>query len=400
MPPVRYAAFRPSSGLIATFVGGAAIGYGYRQYTRSNDGETADSLNPQSFTRYNLVHKQPVSATSSIFTLQHVAAGIGRQQGAQENDNGLGYIWNNCVWSVQVKQPQLQIARSYTPLPPRGIPDESQSGTSEQLPAAGDSAEQLRLLIRAEKNGEVSNYLHNLSPASEVSLRGPFVELQLPLDLREVIFIAGGTGIAPALQVAHILSQRSGARMHIFWNTRHQDECRGGESDAPTAAARSPGRRTASDWDPWSKISRLASFGTTGEQQSTGSGAITIPAGSSKDKNLVVQEIELLKATFRDADKDSLGRQGSLAIEYFVDDSNRFVKPKDVSRQMRHVAQEEEDQGREGEKKLILISGPEGFVDLWAGKKLWIGGKEVQGPLGGYFSHLGLTSRDWKVWKL
>lgn len=367
------------------------MSYGFSWYSRrSVDEEAGDRLNPNSFTPYTLIRKQPVSSTSSIFTLNHTPS----LKESQEHRDGMSNVWNNCIWSVEAKQPQLQIARHYTPLP------SSEAGRAPSVSEAEDLAHTLRLLIRAEKNGEVSNYLHNLPDAAEVSLRGPFVELQLPSDLREVIFIAGGTGIAPALQVAHILSKRPGARMHILWNTRHRDECRGGASDDSPLVSRSLARRTASDWDPWSKISRLASFASPADKPASSVEPDQTRISASPDQNLVVRELESLKAAFKAAPTASDGRRGSLAVEYFVDDNNKFVKPKDVSKQMRRVAQDEEDQDRQGEKKLILVSGPEGFIELWAGKKVWMGGKEMQGPLGGYFSHLGLTARDWKIWKL
>jgi len=45
-----------------------------------------------------------------------------------------------------------------------------------------------------------------------------------------------------------------------------------------------------------------------------------------------------------------------------------------------------------------LVSGPDGFIEHWAGKKIWVGGHEAQGLLGGILSRLDL--KDWNVWKL
>ena len=67
---------------------------------------------------------------------------------------------------------------------------------------------------------------------------------------------------------------------------------------------------------------------------------------------------------------------------------------------MRRVVEDEADFGPRDGVKLIMISGPDGFVRLWAGKKVWMGGKEVQGPLGGYFANFNLASRGWRIWKL
>ena len=67
----------------------------------------------------------------------------------------------------------------------------------------------------------------------KVEVRGPRPEFVLPRDIREVVFIAGGTGIAPALQVAYALSRRaltdatpygSPVRMQILWSSRTRDD--------------------------------------------------------------------------------------------------------------------------------------------------------------------------------
>lgn len=359
----------------------AIAGGAYQYYRRPDSQELSDHLNSSSFTAYTLLSKQSVAPTSSIFTLRH-----GEDRAHDKTDATIADVWKRGVWSIQAKQPQLQIARSYTPLPP--TPDARPSD--------------LRFLIRAEKNGEVSNYIHTLPISSTIALRGPFLELDLPEDLREVIFIAGGTGIAPALQIAHILSQRPGARMHVLWNTRHRGECQGGISETP-------GRRIGSDrgptalerLDPWTKISRWTAFGLgSGGNKPESALNSSRSDGISQTKSLIVQELDLLSTKFEETQKNNTGLRGGLTVEYFVDDDNRFVKPRDVSRQLRLVAQEEKDKDMPPNKKLILVSGPDGFIDLWAGKKVWIGGKEMQGPLNGYLANLGLAKQGWKIWKL
>ena len=82
-----------------------------------------------------------------------------------------------------MKQPQLQIGRSYTPLPP-----------TQQAEFAGG----LRFLIRREPPGEFSTYLHKLPISANIKLRGPQIEYKIPKDVDEILFLAGGTGIAPA----------------------------------------------------------------------------------------------------------------------------------------------------------------------------------------------------------
>jgi hypothetical protein len=400
---------RPSRGLVVAFTGCAVAGGAYRYYNSKSQPETGDHLNSSSFTPYTISSKATVTPTSSIFTLKHPShGGVEAEKSSAE---AIREIWKTGIWSVQARQPELQIARSYTPLPPSSTTSPSSKVSGQTTEIRNDDTEpdaDLRLLIRAEKNGEVSNYLHSLPTSSTVDIRGPFLELDLPDDLRDVIFIAGGTGIAPALQVAHIISQRPGARMRILWNTRHRAESQCGISDGSEQKAQDPTRRKSrlEELDPWGKISQWTTWGLASGGQKPESALEEVrrqqsaASGETEQQSLIVRELEALKRSFDATRRHTESERGGLTVEYFVDDDNRFVKPRDVSKHFRAVAQEEEAMGLPSGNKLILVSGPEGFVSLWAGKKVWMGGREMQGPLGGYFANSGLARQGWKVWKL
>jgi ferredoxin-NADP reductase len=341
---------RPRAGGLIVLGSSALSGAVYRFLQPS----TSDaSLNPRSFTAYTLIKKQPVSSTSAIFTLQNRDGG--------PDPVGLKEGWKNRVWSVQVKQPQLQIARAYTPLPP----------TSEAHTYDDDEPEDLRFLIRQEEGGEVSTYLHRLPWESTIELRGPNTECELPDDIKDVIFLAGGTGIAPAMQVAHALGQRSGSRMHILWANRRREECLGGVSDEAEANIGTQGR---SSW--WKN---LLGLGKHAAQEAL------VEIQSSQGLGLIVQELEALKVRSR-------AQTQGLVVQYYVDEEKSFIKPGDVAKRLGQDAPEKNG------SKVIFVSGPTGFLDYWAGKKLWVGGQEVQGPLGGVLGHIDL--KGWTVYKL
>ena len=232
---------------------------------------------------------------------------------------------------MEVKQPQLQIARSYTPLPPR----------------EGDDASNLRFLIRKEPNGEVSGYLHRLQVGGIVELRGPRTEIDLSNNVNKVVFLAGGTGIAPALQLAHILFERKGKDedrpdIHIVWANRRREDCVGG-----------------------------------------GSVKVTL------DSNYIVQELEGLRQKYPEYIK----------VDYLVDEEKAFLDQKKIS-QLTKVSSEVKYGPRHEriDSRLLILSGPEGFINYFAGPKRWEGGKEGQGEIGGVIGAMRL--RDWKVWKL
>jgi hypothetical protein len=81
-----------------------------------------------------------------------------------------------------------------------------------------------------------------------------------------------------------------------------------------------------------------------------------------------------------------------LIVQYYVDQESSFIKPGDVTKRLG------QDTLEKNGSKVIFVSGPTGFLEYWAGKKLWVGGQEVQGPLGGVLGHMDL--KGWSVYKL
>lgn len=305
---------------VAAATGAAAFAY---SYTQSSSPKIFD---PPRFTPFTITHREQVSSTSIILTL--------RPQNISKHEGGTDPYaswWQSGTWSVEVKQPQLQIARAYTPLPPR-------EGDIQN----GD----LRFLIRKERNGEVSGYLHALGVGEMVQMRGPRTELVLDNGLEEVLFLAGGTGIAPAMQVAHTLLEKRGEQaskpsVRIIWANRKREDCVGGATTTATAVVK-PGQ--------------------------------------------VVEQ--LMDMQRRHPDR--------LRVDYVVDDEKTFVDRKRLmqatqSGKVTAVPQAEAS-------KLLIISGPDGFITHLAGKKLWDGGQGGQGQLGGVIDAIGL--KGWRVWKM
>ncbi|KAK2766649.1 hypothetical protein FQN54_005960 [Arachnomyces sp. PD_36] len=331
-------------------VAAAAVG----AYIRSYEDASGTVLNPVTFTRYKLVSKQPTSSTISIFHLEPTNPGCGENKIYEE-------AWQKGIWSVQFKQPQLQIGRDYTPLPP------PPGSAGENIEEDGS----LRFLIRRDPRGEVSGYIHSLGEGSTLEIRGPQTECELPSDIEDVLFIAGGTGIAPAFQAAETMFRRrkSGRkpRMHILWANRRKEDCAGGISDLATSS------KQARSW--WSRLSGFYK-----------SEPVAPPPTSVEEDNAMVKELEVLKSEY----------PGRITVDYFVDEENSFIGKDsilDFTKESRPIPE-----GEQPGKKLILISGPEGFVNYFAGPKVWDHGKAVQGPLRGVLQQLHLNG--WSIWKL
>lgn len=310
-------------------------------------------LNQSSFTPYTLIAKHHISPSSSIFVLRPPPS-----QGAVDQ---LNRVWtgSSCLWSVQAKQPQLQIGREYTPIPPTPV-----LGGSQVLKDGEVENSDIHLLIRKEKNGEMTTYLDALPLESRINLRGPFQDVQIPKEVDEVLFLAGGTGISPALQVAHIMAKRPGAKVHILWANRRRDECIGAPIEVIPSSPK----------------------GVTGFLSSTlgYSKASTIHPSGEEDKGLVVKVIEEMR---------DRSPPGQFEVQYFVDEDDSFIR----SREVKRILASKPGTSDTG-TKLIMVAGPEGFVDYWAGRKRLEEGREAQGPLRGRLAQIELNG--WKVWKV
>ncbi|OJJ43735.1 hypothetical protein ASPZODRAFT_135755 [Penicilliopsis zonata CBS 506.65] len=260
------------------------------------------------------------------------------------------------------KQPQLQIGRDYTPLPPTSStssPEEEDDGC-------------LRFLIRRDPHGEVSRYLHALELGSTVEVRGPKVEFAIPSETQEILFIAGGTGIAPAVQAGHSLlthaSRTSTPRIHILWASRKREDCAGGVNDTQPTIPK--------------KGSWLG--GWFGRAPETSSPPTT---RSQREENAcpMVRDLEDLKAQF----------PNQVKVDYFVDEENSLISKQTI---LDSVKSSPSPSGNSPGSKFIIVSGPDGFIRYMAGEKIWAQGSELQGPLQGILKELDL--KDWAVWKL
>lgn len=360
----------------------AAILVGAAWYALSGTSEDK-SLNTTKFTPFVILAKEQVSPSAFVITIRCP------DDVAIKNNAKVKAAWEHGLWSVEMKQPQLQIARHYTPLPP----------------LAGEDGTNLRFLIRKMDSGEMSNYLFRLQVGEQVWLRGPHYGFDIIKRMgaaKNVVFLAGGTGVAPALQIAHKLLDGSkgdvgGVRpsIRILWANRKSVDSLGKEELSGTAR-RKTSAATVSD-------------------------------------------------TFTDQIVELSRRHGDrFTIDYFVDDERRFISQKDIdeatglqSKSQRQAvfaaigkrchwhshdslaATSDEDDKAATEvsctcrahnmppepigRNLLCVSGPEGFVEVFAGSKRWFGGREIQGPVLGM---LGSMKRidprmdDWLVLKM
>ncbi|KAG5997153.1 hypothetical protein E4U52_004914 [Claviceps spartinae] len=354
-------------------------------------------LNESTFVPYTITACDAISPSSVLFTIapphQHGASSLpylAPQASTQ---------WKHPLWSVEFKQPEVQIARHYTPLPPHHDED----------PRDG----KLRFYVRAVDGGEMSNYLRRLRVGNEVYLRGPHLGFDVLGRLgacKNVVFLAGGTGVVPGMQVARaVLDNDESAQMKLLWAVRKREEVQ-----SVTYAAQKQRQQ------PWWKV------WTTDIQSAA---VLTEMATDLENPSAIAEELMRLK--------DRFGSR--LQIRLAVDEENTQFTTKDVQSALRtcqenrapaamavgtgclfhdqllHVqASEFEDpssvcrceaelRGRPG-KNLFMVSGPDGFVTHYAGQKRWLGGTLTQGSVGGVVGQLqsrdSSLASDWLVLKL
>ncbi|KAF2972834.1 hypothetical protein GQX73_g798 [Xylaria multiplex] len=466
--------------LALIFATSAGTAYLYRRQTGSSDD---DVINLSTFTSFTITGREQVSPTAFIITLRPSAWVIPRETGSGrvEDDEPTGFLsnrikeaWRHGLWSVEIKQPQLQIARHYTPLPPlRTSPsplateDKAVLGDGEVLAAQairgmnaeGKSEEQdeqadLRILVRKMDGGEMSNYLSRQRVGDTLWLRGPHLGFDVPRRIgngsacdssaeigdirgqRGVVFLAGGTGIAPALQIAHKLldgkeySEGKESRPHIsiLWANRWGADALGREQPLLAPQKRGSWFRFwgGQETNPNTDIQETRKRPDEGQ---TSSLALQIQDLKRRHPThfeisyFVDKEGSFIKANDIDAALASssfLATRGSSSFK--IDESCTWHSQKAVE-----LLPDDNDASRSSSPdptyacgcaskagpeaittlpgmNLVCVSGPDGFIEAYAGAKRWHNGNEMQGAIGGLLGVMqkgkGKRANEWLVMKL
>ncbi|PNY27741.1 Vacuolar amino acid transporter 3 [Tolypocladium capitatum] len=352
-------------------------------YYLATPSRKSSTLNSETFIPYTITSREAISPTSVILTIA-----------PHHPDPSPPYLlpgtalWRHTLWSVEFKQPEVQIARHYTPLPPLHGED----------PADG----RLRFHVRAIGRGEMSNYLSRLGVGRDVWLRGPHAGFDVLRRLgsqSQVVFLAGGTGLVPAMQVAKaVLDSSDETTVRLLWAVRKREEVQ----SCPAVAT--------SWWNLWA-----------------GKNPAELPADLESPSH-VAAHLREMKALYGDR----------LSVRVAVDEEGTQFRERDIrqaitaptnppfsstspsqgclfhDQQLHEKASEFEKLGgaclcptsnaAQPGKNLFMISGPDGFVSHYSGPKVWLGGTLTQGPVGGVAAQLqrrcpSLAS-DWLILKL
>ena len=404
--------------------------------------EHDDVLNRSTFSAFTIASREEVSPTAFVLTLRSSGSGRGSGKGkgkGKATSPRIRDAWLHGLWSVEVKQPQLQIARHYTPLPPP-------PPTSSSSPSNDGDDDEIRLLVRRVHGGEMSTYLSRLAPGDTVWLRGPHlgfdVARRLGLDgggggggggcRRDVVFLAAGTGIAPALQVAR--------RLLLPPPPPDEDRAQAQAQAQPTESASAPSPPPEINitvlWANRRAVDALGreragggGFRFLGWGFGTGGGGGGSTAAAAADAAAAAPETSSLERQIRDLQAAFPGR---FRVRHFVDEEGTFVGARDVASAISSSSSypppppparqcpwhspaaleglpDDDDAGRLGDganeddlcpcyardgavaapgSNLLFVSGPDGFIEALAGPKRWHAGGEMQGPVRGVLGRL------------
>lgn len=395
------------------------------------------SLNPTSFVPYTIVEREQVSSTAFIITVEpfdplHRLMG-GSEKNARKNANKLRNelqeAWHHGLWCVEIKQPQLQVARDYTPLPPP-------VGQEREEMQRG----RLRFLIRKMEGGEVSSYLSKLQVGDKVELRGPHLGFDVARRLGgslessssghgggkeqggRVVFLAGGTGIAPALQVARrlygpVYEKGNGKKeeewkeiedvpaippkMTIMWANRFREDCPDCE-DLEALRKRGylpPSLDNAKNAAAGGIMPYLQNIKAHHPEQFNYACTVDTEKRFIDAKTILDAVVSTTPNPKSPSSTTSLTKSTTNPSCPFHSSSALI----NVSDRQDHEARCKCASHANG-KNLLMVSGPDGFIARFAGPKAWSEGLERQGHVAGVAGELmkkgKMNKEEWMVLKL
>jgi len=90
--------------------------------------------------------------------------------------------------------------------------------------ASAPDGGRFELCLNLVPNGPFSHFLFGLRPGDEVEFDGPLGYFLLRRPVRDSLFVATGTGIAPIRSmITHLLAEGSSARLQLLFGARHPE---------------------------------------------------------------------------------------------------------------------------------------------------------------------------------
>ncbi|KAJ4472219.1 ferredoxin reductase-like protein [Lentinula aciculospora] len=324
-----HTSIRPSLAVGSILSFGALASYIFFLPDASRGAPTSkhEKLSPSHFTSCTITSSEPCGPDARLVTL---TVPLKFLPGSNEKRF-------SSIWSVFVKDDDIQVERPYTPL--EGV----------------DAEGRMRFWIKRYQHGEVGRWLHSKKVGDEVEIRGPLQTWLWKDDnvWDEVVMISGGTGIAPFYQLFHELISQ-GVSPRTRFTLLH--------------SSRSP-----SELPPSEMLLHLSSFASRKPERFRFH--VFVDTMDSKEEN------ERLRYSIGRINKAALlstMKEQKSSSKWWIWPFTRPAEP-DIAVQ----------------KTLFLVCGPEPMIAAISGP---YGKNFSQGPVGGVLAELSATSSQ--VYKL
>lgn len=381
-------------------------------FTKEEGSDSQELLDPEAFHKFVITHKEQVD--NDHFLVELTPKFNHWQYSFYTNYNKKSLWDGDKIWSVEVKQPQIMVVRSYTPLPLYFLKSEyTRSGERKPLLKVinpdnndYDRGGVMTLYIKRYNDGEVSKFIIDKSIGDEIELRGPHVEYKFPYhplskiherpvfrdlpskvepetfvnklktvnklpDYDNLTFYAAGTGIAPVLQV---LMSKNPYRGFI---TVHYSARKPGETG--------PLERFMFFLEKLDRVKFIPHYDS--EKNFIGPKDIQNPHKPNYVSPMRAEKIQQLndmspeealklRKNILDGDGDSTEKLTDDSESY---DNSKIIRYNSALEQARDTSKE-----LKLDSSLSLVCGPDGYVDFVAGPLLKATGEqgEVAGLLG------------------
>lgn len=394
-------------------------------YPPEDESDSNSLLDPNHFHKFRITHKHQIDDDHYLIEVMPKSFHWQYSFYADYQSNS---IWNgDRIWSVEIKQPQISVVRSYTPLPLYFMKSErTRSGEEDPLLRVIDNDMNdyekngtMTFYIKKYSDGEVSRFICNKNVGDELELRGPHYEYRFPYhplknyferprfrdlpsrmeaepvlellkkankipDYDNISFFAGGTGIAPALQV---LFSKNPYRGHVDLHYSAQKDLELGPLRRFLFFLSKLDRITLHEHYDSVPKSMLNKKMINQPEKSNFVGKTRIENQLKNDPTLNPEEALKLRMAILNEDEE-INRSSEAAIAKDIERAARF---KNALEQAKVTSQQ-----KKSHPALSIVCGPDGYISYVAGKKLLE--TNEQGPVSGLLGERGWSNSN--VYKL
>ncbi|KAJ2851599.1 hypothetical protein IWW36_000922 [Coemansia brasiliensis] len=191
----------------------AAFLYYLHLYTDLLKPKVKERLNPDKYTPFTLVEREQLTKDTDRFRFR-----INRPRFDEELEKTVDSIITQGAWALDVKDHLVQTYRTYTPV------DYFVSSTVDD--ERGLREGYCDLVVKRYSNGSLSRFLHSTRVGDTVEIRGPILTWPYePNKYRRIYMIAGGTGIAPMIQlIDRIIDQDPKTQISLLYGSQSESD--------------------------------------------------------------------------------------------------------------------------------------------------------------------------------